>query len=578
MTVRREIETVRSNAGIWSRADHTILQFRGKDAVAWLHGQTTNDIRGLASGRGNLNALLDRQGRVLCFFTAHRWEEEVWVIIEKVQVAALLDRIESHLFLEDVHYEDVGADTPQILIEGPRSLVALDALLAEEGGSAADLPAEPNAFTPARLLGYEVLAFHLSESGEDGYLIVPAPDEAEALLAALRERLIAFGVESISGPARDTLIFESGLPRFVPDIGAEVVIAETPLEGLAVNYEKGCYLGQEVVARLRAYATPKYYLTGLMAVDDTQGFPAAGTPLYRNGKRVGEMRRSMFAPTLGRWAAMAYLGRDDRTPGTRLTLSAADGTETFEAEVQPVPLYAPPERQDFARRLYDEALARFEADAADEDESSIEYLREALVLAPDFEDAYEALGVILHRHGRTDEAVEVMLRLADMNPDCVMAHTNLSVFYVAKGLIAEAEAEKAKAEHLSMKRALSERQAEKLAEEERARHRAEAEERIAMFQEVIEIDPEDPVATMGLGQAYIQLDRFADAIPWLETATRINKDYSAAWLQLGKCHEFLEHSAEARAAYEAGISAASRKGDLMPLREMERRLKALGAG
>jgi len=64
-------------------------------------------------------------------------------------------------------------------------------------------------------------------------------------------------------------------------------------------------------------------------------------------------------------------------------------------------------------------------------------------------------------------------------------------------------------------------------------------------------------------------------LPHLERAVALQQDYSAAWLDLAKCHEFLGHAADARATYERGIQVASRKGDLMPMREMERRLKAL---
>ncbi|MCL4216136.1 MAG: tetratricopeptide repeat protein, partial [Candidatus Hydrogenedentes bacterium] len=85
----------------------------------------------------------------------------------------------------------------------------------------------------------------------------------------------------------------------------------------------------------------------------------------------------------------------------------------------------------------------------------------------------------------------------------------------------------------------------------------------------------DPLATYGMGAAYIQLEEFAKAVPYLERATQVQKDYSAAYLNLGKCHEFLGNAEDARATYLKGIEAANRKGDLMPLREMERRLKGL---
>ena len=98
-----------------------------------------------------------------------------------------------------------------------------------------------------------------------------------------------------------------------------------------------------------------------------------------------------------------------------------------------------------------------------------------------------------------------------------------------------------------------------------------------MFEEVLEIDPDDPVATFGLGKAHVQLGKFEDAIPHLRHATEVQKDFSAAFLDLGKCHEFIGQAAEAIATYREGIAVASRKGDLMPMHEMERRLKALEA-
>ena len=135
--------------------------------------------------------------------------------------------------------------------------------------------------------------------------------------------------------------------------------------------------------------------------------------------------------------------------------------------------------------------------------------------------------------------------------------------------------EKAKAAVLQIQHASDARKAEEIATAERERIKLEARERIEMFKEVLEIDPDDPLATFGTGAAYMQLNEYAEAIPFLEKATLVQKDYSAAFLNLGKCHEFLAHRDEARAAYRPGIEAANRKGDLMPLREMERRLKNL---
>jgi tetratricopeptide (TPR) repeat protein len=168
-----------------------------------------------------------------------------------------------------------------------------------------------------------------------------------------------------------------------------------------------------------------------------------------------------------------------------------------------------------------------------------------------------------------------MNRLKELNPNCLMAHSNLSVFYLAKGMIEEAEIAKAQSAVLQMQNATDERKAKEIAAEERERIQNEAQDRIEMFKEVLEIDEDDPVATFGLGKAYVQLNQYENAIPHLIHATEVQKDFSAAFLDLGKCYEFLEKNDLALETYAEGIAVASKKGDLMPMREMERRQKSL---
>ncbi len=571
MTLLKEIEAVRTAAGIWTRTDYTVLQFQGGGAAAWLHAQTTSDVRALASGEGQASAMLDRQGRVLAQFSLHRWQDEYWLVIEKALAAALEDRVETHVIVEDVRMNNVGGDTAQILVEGPRSLLYLADML---GAAVTGLPDRPYSFAPLTLCGHEALAFRMTQSGEDGYLLLPAQEGSAELFARLEEGLPAHLGAVVSAPAQETLRIEAATLRYGTDIDETRVISETPLEQTAVNYDKGCYLGQEVVARLRAYGSPKRALAGLVIEDAGVQIPGPGAQLHAGGKRVGELCSHCFSPTLGQWIALAYLDRQHRAPGASHTFQT-EGGAALAAKIVRTPFVVAATREDRAQECYDRALTLFEADAEDKDETPIALLEQALLFSPAFEDAYETLGVILHRQSRGDEAIECMKRLEALNPNSVMAHTNLSVFYVAKGMIQQAEDEKAKAEQLEKKQGPDERRALQSAKAERARIRDEAGRRIALFEEVLAIDAEDLVATMGLGSAYIQLDRHAEAIPHLETALRVNKDYSAAWLNLGKCHEFLERPAEAALAYTAGIEAASRKGDLMPMREMERRLVQL---
>ena len=574
MAVRREVETVRANAGTWLRDDYTVLRVTGSNAGTWLHAQTTNDVLALSSGAGCANALLDRTGRVQAAFTTHRWENEFWLVLEKDFVRPFLDRVESHVFLEDIHVSDVGEEGAQIAVEGPRAIV----LLSQLGGSspeetASGLPTAAHAFAPIRLLEQDLLAFRMSETGLDGYMLLVDAADAKTFGANLAAELESWGAVVVSEAARACLGVEGGRLRAGHELTGREIINETPLDETAVSAAKGCYLGQEVVARLRSYGSPKRMLMALIMRDDGGAFPAPGETLRVDGKRVGTVCSHTFSPTLDRWLALAYLGRDHRAAGRMYRFDG--GEVSFTAEVRPLPLIEVPDRRALAEERYGMALAAFEADADDQDDTAIGLLKEAILLAPDFEDAFESLGVILHRHQRVDEAIHYMRLLARMNPNSVMVHANLSVFYVTQGRIQEAEEEKARAAQLEQSHELDTRRAAHAAAAERERIRGEATERIRMFHEVLEIDAEDPVATMGLGTAHMQLEEYDRALPFLRTAVRANPDYSAAYLNLGKCLEFLGDGDGAHAVYEQGVEAAGRKGDFMPLREMERRMAGL---
>ncbi len=576
----REVDAVRRGVGVWLRDDYTFVRIAGSDAASWLHAQTTNDIASLESGQGNANAILDRQGRVQCYFTVHRWEDEYWLLVERVQVPILVERLESALFIEDVTIEDTGAELEQVVIQGPATMGYLGRLLdTDEGVGSELLPSAMHGCHPIELLGHEVLAFRATLTGEDGYVFVTERGKGQTLVEELIDHGAAEGVIEIEAAAREVLRVEAGIPRFGVDFDSSCIISETTLERDAVSFEKGCYPGQEVVARLRTYGALKKGLVGLIFDDLDAGVTARlsmdTARLNVDGKKIGELRSVVWSTTLDRTIAMAYLDKEHRTPNTTLEL-AIDGIDgVHSARVIMLPFYEAPSREERARAQYEEALARFERDSDDTDSSGIPLLKEAILLDPAFEDAYEAIGVILHRQHRVDEAIHFMQRLARLNPNCLMAHTNLSVFYVAKGMIEEAEVEKAKAAVLGIQRASDERKAKEMADAERKRLEHEARERIAMFKEVIEIDPLDSVATFGLGKAYIQLNDYESAVPWLQKAIESQKDYSAAYLTLGKSLEFLGRNAEAIDAFRRGIEAASRKGDLMPLREMERRLRDL---
>jgi folate-binding protein YgfZ len=557
--------------GFWPAPSFGFIRITGPDSGSWLQTQTTNDVRALTDGQGQSTALLDRKGRIFGAFSLHHANDEFWILDPSSQTAQLSERLSSHIFVEEVVVHDASGDIETLCVQGPSSRRLLASLSNVPIANFAErLPQSDHAVTGITLADIECFVIQQSWTGEDGFLLVVERGQGDPLARALQAR----GAAAVGPAAQESLRVEAGIPVYGPDMDHGTLVSETPLIHTSVSFTKGCYLGQEVVARLRAYGTPKLMLQGLR-LEPGAPMPPRNALMLHEAKRIGVVKTSAYIGEDGAPVALAYLDRDHRTPGQALRFGVRELRRELVAEVAVLPFHQAPTRQECARALYQDALQRFDRDLHDQDDSAIALLEDAILLDPYFEDAFESLGVILNRHHRVDEAIRAMEVLSRLNPKSVMAHSNLSVFHMKQGNLDKAEDEKAIAKLMETQLVVDQRQAEAAGEAERRRIEFEARDRIRMFREVLEIDPEDPLATFGLGSAYLQLQEYAAAVPFLERATEVQKDYSAAYLSLGKCHEFLGDSARAQDAYTRGISVASRKGDLMPMREMERRLNAL---
>lgn len=234
-----------------------------------------------------------------------------------------------------------------------------------------------------------------------------------------------------------------------------------------------------------------------------------------------------------------------------------------------------------ARQVYQEALKLFREKRIPE---AIAELEEAIRIDANFPDAYEALGVLYAQQGRLDEAIQVMKKLAAIAPDNIMAHTNLSRFYQEKGWIDEAEVEQAEARRLSWKAELkakkvqgvqsaheTEKTPQQLAEEATRQLSA----RIETAKKAISFDPEDVLGYFSLGSVYLDAKRYPEAAEALQKAIEVDPNHSPSYASLGQVLTELERIEQARRVYEKGIEVASKRGDIIPLRRMESRLKRL---
>ena len=223
-----------------------------------------------------------------------------------------------------------------------------------------------------------------------------------------------------------------------------------------------------------------------------------------------------------------------------------------------------------AQELYSQALDLFGKNKLEE---ATQLLRKALKINPDHLDAMEALGVILGKMERLDEAIEIMKRLTEKAPDWIMPHTNLSIFYMKKAMIEEAETEKALATTLSFGKTVKKTEAEK--EVDKVLQRKDAERKAETFRQMVAMDDLDFLMHFSLAKALVDIERHEEAEKEYRKTLELNPDYSVAYQNLGKLLELMGKNQEAIQIYKKGIPVADKLGDIMPKKGMEQRLSKL---
>jgi folate-binding protein YgfZ len=591
------------DAGGFGMAVPGAIRVTGPDALGFMHSQVTNEVEGLSPGQGNLSARVTRTGQLVDFFSLHRLPDcadgaVLILLIERERLSGLIEGLDKVLFSDDVRLEDVTDDFRWSTIQGQLSPEVMTHLAPSAIGSWDDtamFSVQPltNSSAPQGSL-----VFHRSLTGDSGFVFALPDAEAgaEAFEAMLADVAAEAGLVAAAEPELslliETLRIEAGVVRVGPDTaGRKRILPETGLEQQTVSYTKGCYLGQEVIARVRTYGALPFSLRGLVVARSTDepDWDAASALLDRvpppgadviidTGKSVGQLASRALSPVAGGCLILAYLDKQHRTPGQELTFELAEGPVT--AEVVLPPIYSAPGREERVAYLYDRAVRVF---AQGRQDAALELLEEALRIDPTFSDGYEAVGVMLGRSERFHEAIDIFKRLEEIAPDEPMVNTNLSLYFMKIGEKETAEAEAAKAMQKSMAkssgRSLDGESLDAVLAEQK---RSDALRKKEMFAQVLEIDAEDPVALFGLGNALSVLDEWDDAARLYAAAAQAQKDNSAVYLAWGKALEQLGRQREAEPIYRAGMEVASRKGDLMPLKEMEHRVlllsSAYGAG
>jgi folate-binding protein YgfZ len=297
-----DYERLREAVGLVDRSARGKLRLTGSEAADYLQGQLTNDVEALAPGEGCYAALLTPKGQIVADMRLLRGPDFIWIDCEPRSVAPIVRNAQMYGIGRDVHLEDATGSHAILSLIGPAAAEALDVAP----------PERENAWVEG-----EHGIYARTYAGVD--VICPAAG-AEAVAAAL-------GVEQVSEDAAECVRIEAGRPRLGYEIAGGVIPQEAGLNDRAVSFTKGCYVGQETVARLHYKGKPNRHLRGLRLSDPA----AAGDEITFGDRVVGKIGSATVSPALGP-IALAILRREVG-PGDRVKVGAA----AVDAEVAELP-------------------------------------------------------------------------------------------------------------------------------------------------------------------------------------------------------------------------------------------------
>jgi folate-binding protein YgfZ len=292
-------------AGLVDLANRTRLEITGADRLEFLHGLCTNDIRKLVPGAGCEAFITTVQGKILNYVRVFTGPNSLVIDTVPGQGDKLYRHFDKYLIRQKVELVDRSNEWATWLLAGPFAAAVL-----HTAGVASDVvPSQANESAELLLAGKSVWLRRVDWLAVDGFLI----DSLATDHAAIGELLTAAGAAIVDYAAYDTARIEHGTPEFGTDITEQNLPQEVARDARTISFTKGCYLGQETVARIDALGHVNRYLVQLTFTRET--VPSSGTKIMADEKEVGEITSSCFSPRDKSPIALGYIRRGYHTPG-----------------------------------------------------------------------------------------------------------------------------------------------------------------------------------------------------------------------------------------------------------------------
>ncbi len=310
-----EYAAVCEEAGLIDLSFRTQVRFTGEERSDFLQGMLSNDVKALRPDAGCPATLLTEQGRIVADLRVYAEESAILLDLDARIKEKTIEALDRFIIADDVEIEDLSAHQVTIAVQGPAAAQVL---------AAAGLPSLPEQelqHQDATLADVRVRVIRSDQTGKGGYEFHVAGDQAPGVWQALAQ---LDGLLPVGHTALNMLRVEAGIPWYGLDMDEDRIVLEVGLDR-AISFNKGCYLGQEVVERASARGRMNRLLSGFLLQNEGQDvLPTRGDRLLKDDKEVGWLTSVTTSPTLGRPIALGYVRREHGEPGTRLRIDRPD--------------------------------------------------------------------------------------------------------------------------------------------------------------------------------------------------------------------------------------------------------------
>lgn len=315
-----ESRAVRDNVGIADLSHQGRLRLTGEDRAKFLHRIISNDVENLSVGQGNYATLLTHRGKIIADMNVHVLEDAIGINTAPETTDSLFKELDKYIIADDVELSVLTSETGAIAVHGPKSPDLVQAVLGiTDLGTFAQ---HHNRFCNVEFPhgSQWIVCVRADTTGEMGYNLYTSTDA----LPWLWERLMTEGegVQPVGWDALESLRIEAGTPRYGAELTDRIIPLEAELEH-AINFEKGCYIGQEIVARMKYRGHPNRLLRGL-EIHAAKG-PEQNDRIFSNEKEIGWITSATYSPTLEKPIGLGYVRTLATEAGSRVQIETSAG-------------------------------------------------------------------------------------------------------------------------------------------------------------------------------------------------------------------------------------------------------------